>query len=241
MSPDIIALYKSNKTSEDKFKELKLNLETYFDEDTILFIDEIQECEELIQELKFFCEKKNYVRIICAGSLLGVKLGRMTSSLPVGKVKLINMYPMDFEEFLWATNNNMLAEEIRNCYKILKPIGESLHAKAINLYKSFQIVGGMPKYVFDFVRNNQDYIKLDQSILEDIKSEYYNDFKKHYTNKNDSLKIEETYKSIPSQLSNESNKFQYSKIKKGGRTKDYESIIDWLEDANLVNVSYRIN
>ncbi len=239
---DIVNLYKSNKPSSEKFKELKLNLGIDLEkEGTILFIDEIQECEELIQELKYFCEKQNSSRIICAGSLLGVKLGRMKSSLPVGKVKLFNMYPMDFEEFMWATNNKMLLDEIRNCYNALSPIGSSLHEKAISLYRSFQVIGGMPKNISNFIENNQDYIKMDNSILEDIKNEYYDDFKKQIDNKNDSLKIEETYKSVPSQLSNESNKFQYSKIKKGGRGSEYQNSISWLKSANLINISYKVS
>ena len=165
----------------------------------------------------------------------------MKSSLPVGKVKLFNMYPMDFEEFMWATNNKMLLDEIRNCYNALSPIGSSLHEKAISLYRSFQVIGGMPKNISNFIENNQDYIKMDNSILEDIKNEYYDDFKKQIDNKNDSLKIEETYKSVPSQLSNESNKFQYSKIKKGGRGSEYQNSISWLKSANLINISYKVS
>ena len=100
---DIIEIYKSNKTSDEKFKELKAYLEFDIEkEDTILFIDEIQESEELISQLKYFCEKRSNVRIICAGSLLGVKLKRMKKSYPVGKVKVHTMYPMDFEEFIIA-------------------------------------------------------------------------------------------------------------------------------------------
>ena len=238
---DIVNLYNSNKSSEEKFKELKINLGVDLDlEDACIFIDEIQESEMLIQELKFFCEKHNNVRIICAGSLLGVKLGRMKASLPVGKIKIFNMYPMDFEEFMWALNENMLVNEIKECYSNMKQLGETLHEKALNIYKSFQIIGGMPKNVYNFITNNKDYIKVDKSILEDIKNEYYDDFKKHVDNKNEALKIEETYKSVPSQLGNISNKFQYSKIKSGARRDDYISSILWLKDANLVNISYKV-
>lgn len=238
---DIVNLYKTSKSSLDKFKELKINLGVDLEEEgTILFIDEIQECEELIQELKYFCEKQNKVKIICAGSLLGVKLGRMNCSLPVGKIKRFNMYPMDFEEFLWALGENMLAAEIRKCYLSSIALGESLHEKALDIYKAYQIVGGMPKNVSNYVSVNRDYIRMDHSILEDIKNEYYDDFKKHVDNNSDSLKIEETYKSIPSQLSNESNKFQYSKVRKGGRASEYTTVLSWLSSANLVNISYRV-
>lgn len=239
---DIVELYSSSKPSEEKFKELKINLGIDLESDgVILFIDEIQESEELIQELKFFCEKHNKVRIICAGSLLGVKLARMHCSIPVGKIRLFNMYPMDFEEFLIATNNEMLVDEIKNCYKSIKPLGTSLHEKALNLYKSYLIIGGMPKNVYDFVLNNLDYIKMNNRVLEDIKQEYFDDFKKYINNKNEALKIEEVYKSIPSQIGNESNKFQYSKIKKNARRSDYDISIAWLKNANLINESYKIS
>lgn len=98
---EILELYKTNASSNDKFFELKLLLNFDIEkENTILFIDEIQESEELISELKYFCERHNNLRIVCAGSLLGVKLKRFKKSFPVGKVKLLDMYPMDFEEFL---------------------------------------------------------------------------------------------------------------------------------------------
>ena len=96
---DVVNLYKENINSEEKYKE-----------NSILFIDEIQESEELISELKYFCEEHNNVRIICAGSLLGVKLKRLTKSFPVGKVYIKNMYPMDFEEYLIANDENFLIE-----------------------------------------------------------------------------------------------------------------------------------
>ena len=99
----IIDLYNSDINSDDKFIQLKVLLDFDIEkEDTIFFIDEIQESEKLISELKYFCEKHNNIHIICAGSLLGVKLKRFKYSFPVGKVNMIEMYPMDFEEFLWA-------------------------------------------------------------------------------------------------------------------------------------------
>ena len=101
----VIDLYKSSDDSDKKYQDLKLLLNFDFDmEDSVLFIDEIQECEELISELKYFNEKHSNVRIICAGSLLGVKLARLTRPFPVGKVSRLYMYPMDFEEFLIAFN-----------------------------------------------------------------------------------------------------------------------------------------
>ena len=238
---DIIDLYKSNKTSEEKFRLLKIYIDFYLEkENTVLFIDEIQECEELISELKFFCEKHNNIKIICAGSLLGVKLNRMYTSFPVGKVKLLNLYPMDFEEFLTALGHDNLILEIKNHYNNNKPFLESLHNKALDLYKNYLIIGGMPAYVKNYIENNQDLIKTDKTILNDIIEEYFKDMRKHIDNKSLSLKVEETYKSIPSQLSNESNKFQYTKISPKAKSRDYESVLDWLNSANLINTSYLV-
>ena len=112
-----------------------------------IFFDEIQECEELIGALKYFNETKEPFKIICAGSLLGVKLKRMHSSFPVGKVKMLNMYPMDFEEFLIANGNIALINEIENCYINNTQMDSVLHEKALNLYKLYLCVGGMPKAV----------------------------------------------------------------------------------------------
>ena len=114
---DVVDLYNSSLTSDEKYNQLKALLNYDLDKkDSILFIDEIQQCENLISELKYFCEKHNNVRIICAGSLLGVSLKRTNASFPVGKVKMIDMYPMDFEEFLLAFKEEMLIETIRKIW-----------------------------------------------------------------------------------------------------------------------------
>ena len=114
---NIIDLYKSNFTSDEKFLQLKVLLDNELeDDDTCIFIDEIHESEELISELKYFNEEHPKMHIICAGSLLGLKLKRLKKSFPVGKVTMLNMYPMDFEEFLWAMGENNLIELLKKCY-----------------------------------------------------------------------------------------------------------------------------
>lgn len=131
---NIVDLYESNLTSDEKFNRFKLLLGFDIElEDTILFIDEIQVSEKLISELKYFCEKHNNVRIICAGSLLGVKLNRKKSSFPVGKVKMLNMYPMDFQEFLIAMGEQLLIDCIKDCFINNKQMTSSVHEKALNL------------------------------------------------------------------------------------------------------------
>lgn len=239
---EVVNLYKR----KDLNSEQKLNyLQTIinFDltkESTILFIDEIQCSEELISELKFFCEKHNEIRIICAGSLLGVKLKRLHSPFPVGKVKMINMYPMDFKEFLYANGKELLIKEIENSYNTCTPMVEPLHIQALEYYKYYLICGGMPESVRNFVNNNCDIMKYDNTIKKDIINSYFKDMKTYVSSEYEALKIEKVYRSIPTQISNESKKFQFSKVEKNGRSREYELPLDWLIASNIVLPSYKI-
>lgn len=232
---NVIKLYDSDLTSLEKYNRLKVLLGFDLDkEDTVLFIDEIQESEKLISELKYFCENHNNVSIICAGSLLGVQLKRSKTSFPVGKVKMIHMYPMDFEEFLQAMNQQLLIDCIKDCYKNNQQMGEALHVKALNLYRTYLISGGMPESVYNMVNTLGDYIKYDNTILNDIKESYFKDMNKYVSNDVEALRINRLYKSLPSQLTNISNKFQYSNISKDARSREYATSLDWLEASNMV-------
>ena len=167
---NIVMLYeRKDINSDQKYNYLKTLLNFDIDqEDTILFIDEIQESEELISELKYFCEKHNNVKIICAGSLLGVKLKRFNSSFPVGKVKMINMYPMDFEEFLLANNRKLLLDEIKNAYEKNTSLPDEIHSLCLEFYRFYLITGGMPESVSNFIENDCDIMKYDNTIKENI-------------------------------------------------------------------------
>ena len=231
---DVVNLYKENINSEEKYKRLKAMINFDFDtENSILFIDEIQESEELISELKYFCEEHNNVRIICAGSLLGVKLKRLTKSFPVGKVYIKNMYPMDFEEYLIANDENFLIESIKECFINNKPM-LSLHTKALKYYNSYLLTGGMPESVLNLININGDYIKYDKNIISNIIESYFDDMKKYIQTQTEALRIRALYESLPSQLSNSSHKFQYSKLNTGAKSRDYELPLDWLLSANMV-------
>ena len=232
----VIDLYKSNKSSDIKYQELKLLLNFDFDiEDSILFIDEIQQCEELISELKYFNEKHSNVRIICAGSLLGVKLARLKKTFPVGKVSRIYLYPMDFEEFLLAFNEKMLIEHIKECFINNQSMG-IIHEKALNYYKKYLLSGGMPDSVKNLVECNEDLYNYDISILSDIVEDYKNDMNNHITNSTKTLKITKIYNSLPSQLQNASKKFQYAVIDSNAKSRDYLLPLNWLEESNMVQV-----
>ena len=159
----------------------------------------------------------------------------MKTSFPVGKVKMLNMHPMDFEEFLMANKNNTLIEEIKKCYNSNTAMDPILHEKALNLYRLYLCVGGMPESIKNLINNKNDILKYDKSILEDIILSYLNDMNKYVQNKNESIKIEAIYKSIPSQLGNKSNKFQYGKITSNARKREYETALDWLLSSTMVH------
>lgn len=233
---EIIKIFKQDISTDEKFKRMKIYLDLDIDiKNTIIFFDEIQESEELISALKYFNESKEEFKIICAGSLLGVKLKRLHTSFPVGKVKMITMYPMDFEEFLMANNNKELIQEIYNCYNNNTPMDSVLHNKCLDLYKLYLCVGGMPDAIKNLFDNDKDILKFDKSIIENIIISYLSDMNKYVQNKFESIKIENIYKSIPSQLGNSSNKFQYSKISSSARGRDYQTALDWLLSSTMVH------
>lgn len=235
---EIIKIFDQEISTAEKFNRMKIYLENDIDiKNTIIFFDEIQESEEIISSLKYFNESDEPYKIICAGSLLGVKLKRMKKSFPVGKVKLINMYPMDFEEFLIANGNLELIKEISKCYTNLEPMDSVLHEKAISLYKLYLCIGGMPEAVKNLLDNKKDILKFDSSIIGNIKDSYLDDMARYVKNKAETVKIENIYKSIPSQLANMSNKFQYGKIESNARKREYESALNWLLSSTMVQKS----
>ena len=234
-NPQIVELFEQSIPTEEKFSKLKLILNIDINlEKTIIFFDEIQLSEKLISNLKYFCESDKPFKIICAGSLLGVKINRFHSSFPVGKVKMEYMYPMDFEEFLMATSSQGLIDEIYKCYKTNTPMIEALHEKLLNLYRLYLCVGGMPQAVQNIVDVNQNIFEFDKDIIKNIIESYLNDMNQYILNNTEKSKIEAIYKSIPNQLGNVSNKFQYTKINANARSRDYESALQWLISSTMI-------
>ncbi len=233
---DVIKLYESTDSSEKKYNDLKLLLDFDFDkEDSILFIDEIQESEKLISELKFFNEKHSNVRIICAGSLLGVKLSRLNKPFPVGKVTRLYMYPMDFEEFLMAFNQDALLDRIKECFDKNEAMG-LIHDKALSYYKEYLLSGGMPDSVSELLKCENDYYNYDLTILNDIIEDYKNDMNNHVNNSLETLKIRKIYNSLSSQLQNASKKFQYSVVEPNAKSREFSLPLDWLIESNMVEL-----
>ena len=232
---NIINIYNEEISSTEKFQKLELYLGKKIDLDnTIIFFDEIQESEELISSLKFFCESNRPFKIICAGSLLGVKINRFKKSFPVGKVRILEMNSMSFDEFLYAYyDNDLMIKEIEKCYSNNKKMLEPLHNKLMELYNIYLIIGGLPASVANYLEK-KDMLIFDRNIIKFIISSYLKDMNKYVTDIFESTRIENIYNSIPSQLGNPSDKFQYSKVKSGARAREYESAINWLLSSKMV-------
>jgi predicted AAA+ superfamily ATPase len=225
--------------------------ERIFPGKTLIIFDEIQSCEGALTSLKYFNEKMPEYHIACAGSLLGVAINRDRYSFPVGNVDSITMLPMDFEEFLWALGEHRLCDEIKNSYENNQALRSraamqnentrfpaALHEKAVDLYKLFLIIGGMPRAVLAFIETGSLLAVPD--VQNKIISDYIADMAKYATN-TESVKIRAAYNSIPVQLAKENKKFQYKLAQRGGTATIFGSAIDWLYFAGVVLKCVRIN
>jgi len=205
---------------------------------TLVIFDEIQSCERALTSLKYFSENAPEYHIAAAGSLLGVAVKRENYSFPVGKIESINLYPMDFEEFLWALGEQRLIEYIRECYHSLEPMPDSLHNKALEFYRYYLIIGGMPAAVNRFIDTGK--LILISNIQNDISGRYVADMAKH-TTPSDVVKIRACYNSLPVQLAKDNKKFQYKIVQKGGSAAIFGESIDWLVQAGVVLECRRID
>lgn len=213
-----------------------LNIEVGFSitpEDTLIIFDEIQNAPKAFESLKYFYEEAPEYHIIVAGSLLGVALHQGVS-YPVGKVDLLNLYPLSFREFLYAMDEKSLADAlITKDYNLINNFSE----KYIYHLKNYYFVGGMPEVVDSF-RQNHDYNEV-RNIQKNILSQYKGDFGKH-ASANEITKINMVWDSIPMQLAKENKKFFFGKIKEGARSSEFEVAIQWLTDSGLVHKVNRV-
>lgn len=196
--------------------------------ETLIFLDEIQAFPKALETLKYFCEDAPDYHIVVAGSLLGITL-HSGVSFPVGKVCTMQLYPMDFEEFLMAMGEKqLLAIMQEHDYELLN----TLHEKCTDLLRQYYYVGGMPEVVKSYVDNGQ--LNLVRTLQIEILDNYANDFSKHAPQQ-EVPRISMVWQSILGQLSKENKKFVYGALKKGGRAKEFEVAIQWLVDAGLVH------
>lgn len=198
---------------------------------TLIFLDEVQAFPKALESLKYFCEDAPNYHVVVAGSLLGITLHSGTS-FPVGKVCTMQLYPMDFEEFLMAMGEKqLLAIMHEHNYRLLI----SLHEKCLNLLRQYYYVGGMPEVVSSYIDNGQ--LNSVRTLQLEILDNYANDFSKHAPQQ-EVPRINMVWNAILGQLAKENKKFVYGALKKGGRAKDFEIAIQWLVDAGLV---YKVN
>ena len=232
--PEIKEIFENTIEPEKIIKNIEAILSIDINiENTIIFIDEIQVSEKAICSLKYFCESEKNYKIVVAGSLLGVKINRFKSSFPVGKVWIEYLYPMDYEEFLLALNEKHLLELIKESYKEMKPMADSIHQKALNLFNEYLCIGGMPAAISNYIENNQNLNKFQDEILEMIITSYVADMAK-YTENIEAIRNNKIYNSMPAQLGKDNKKFKYSLVEKSARAREYESSMDWLLSSNML-------
>lgn len=230
---ELKSIFQTSKDPKRLIKELTLYCEQpIIAGETLIIFDEIQECEEALNSLKYFCEEAPEYHIIAAGSLLGVAVKKRKMTVPVGKVKIIDMYPITFKEFLHASDEQT--------YKYIESLSAIQHLPEIIMnklrteYRSYQVSGGMPEAVVALLENRG--VAEVESALQDILDLYELDFSK-YAEPREIPRIRAIWHSLPAQLSKENRKFIYKVVKSGARSKDYEDALMWLEDAGMI---YRI-
>lgn len=242
--PDYALAFEGSKRVDDIVMNLSAIIpqSKFVPGETCIIIDEIQECPAARTALKFFKMDGRY-DIIATGSLLGVKgygerqdrrdSESTKTSIPVGYETIIDMYPLDFEEFLWANGiSDAIISKLAECLDNKMPVPEAIHQKMRQLILQYTVVGGMPSVVNIFVNtHNMGSVLVEQR---GIVAEYEEDMVK-YASDADKPRIRECFESIPRQLSKEYKKFQYSTIRKGAKASQYIGSIQWIEDAGIIN------
>lgn len=235
----------NNKRMDDVFQAdfdikrilMNLNIEsgvTITPGDTLIILDEIQDSPKVLESLKYFCEEAPQYHVVAAGSLLGVTIHEGVS-YPVGKVDLLDLYPLNFREFLYAMDEQSLADALATKdYALIDNFSE----KYLFWLKNYYYVGGMPAVVDEF-RQNRDYAEVRQ-IQNDIVRQYEGDFGKHVDART-LPRIRLVWDSVPLQLAKENKKFFFGQIKKGARSSEYEIAIQWLVDCGLIYKLNRVN
>ncbi len=233
---EIISIFERDLNPERIIGELSVKSgQSILKGDTLIIFDEIQACEKALTSLKYFCEEVPEYHIIAAGSLSGVAMNREKYSFPVGKVDMMTLYPLDFEEFLWALGQKELSYLIKESFDDFIPF--SLHERAMDLYKIYLVVGGMPRAILEYLdTKDYNFVVAAQKNLNDA---YIADMAK-YASPQETVKIMSAWASIPAQLAKENHKFQYKVIKSGARAYEYEMPLEWLKTAGITYKLIRV-
>lgn len=231
--PELKSVFQMTKSPERLLKELALYCEQpIIAGRTLIIFDEIQECEEALNSLKYFCEDAPEYHVMAAGSLLGVAVKKRKMTVPVGKVKVMKMFPVTFREFLQASDT--ITFEYIDSLDEIRHLPEIILNKLRTEYRRYQVSGGMPEAVVALLEDKG--IAAVESTLQDILDLYELDFAK-YAEPREIPRIHAVWHSLPAQLSKENRKFVWKVIKSGARSKDYEDALLWLEDAGMI---YRV-
>lgn len=234
-NPEFKQFFETTKDTDRILQNLMLaSNQKVLPEKTLVIFDEIQDCPNVINSLKYFCENAPQYHIACAGSLLGIALAK-PSSFPVGKVNFLQIDPMTFTEFLLANGDNNLVQYL-NSINPLEPIPDAFFNPLCEKLKMYYVIGGMPEPVLMWTQSRDG--EAMQRVLFEIIGAYERDFAKH-PNVHEFPKISMTWKSIPAQLAKENKKFTYKGIKEGARAREYEDALQWLTDARLVHKIYQ--
>jgi uncharacterized protein len=230
-NPKLCKLFEASLAPEAILKALMIEFDITIEPDqTLIIFDEIQECPSALNSLKYFCENAPEYHVAAAGSLLGVKL-RHEKGFPVGKVQFLTLYPLSFLEFLQVNNQERLTQYIEELKKP-EPLPPNLHDKLLESFKEYLFVGGMPEAVYEFLQTKN--LSKVREIQDSILRAYSLDFAKHAP-KDQVMKINQIWGSIPQQLAKENKKFLYSALRPGARAKEFEVALQWLIEAGLIH------
>ena len=207
------------------------NVKLYKGESLIIF-DEVQLFPRARAAIKYLVADGRY-HYMETGSLMSIKMNVRDIVIP-SEERHIRMYPMDFEEFLWAMENNTLMDIVKSCYHARKPMGQGMHRKAMDYFRQYMIVGGMPQAVLEY-KETHDFDKVDR-IKRDILTLYRADIVKHAEGYE--MKVSGIFDEIPAQLQKHEKKFKLSSLKKDARLREYEDALFWLDDAMIANICY---
>ena len=218
---DTLFMYLSN------FYQVKL-----YDRESLIILDEVQLFPRARSAVKYLVEDRRY-DYIETGSLIGIRKNTKDILIP-SEEHHIQMYPIDFEEFLWAMGNDMLMEYIKHCYIKRMPMGQAMHRKAMDFFRQYMIVGGMPQAVAEYVKT-KDFDRVDR-IKRDILALYRDDIAKHAEGYQ--LKVRQIFDDVPAQLQKHDKKFKLASLKKSARFREYEDAFFWLKDSMIANMCY---
>ena len=234
---ELKTVFQTTKSPDRLVKELTLYCEQpIVAGKTLIIFDEIQECEEALNSLKYFCEDAPEYHVIAAGSLLGVAVKKRKMTVPVGKVKVMKMFPVTFKEFLRVSDPKTF--EYINELNEIRHLPEIILNKLRTEYRRYQVSGGMPEAIVALLDNKG--VGEVESTLQDILDLYELDFAK-YADPREIPRIHAIWHSLPAQLSKENRKFVWKVIKSGARSKDYEDALMWLENAGMIYRVYNIS